>query len=96
MGRQSTKWIIGLTSVALYTGLLYTEGVMDKGRQANATTHLSGASVGQQDQSTDFSNDGGQDDSLSSQLDWSQQELTIPQRDDTGMNRRSGLRTRRS
>jgi len=96
MGRQSTKWIIGLTSVALYTGLLYTEGVVDKGRQANAATQSSGTSVEQQDQSANSSDDGGQDDSFSSQLDWNQQELTIPQRDDSSKNRRSGLRTRRS
>ncbi|MCJ8011582.1 hypothetical protein MUG84_07440 [Paenibacillus sp. KQZ6P-2] len=27
MARQTTKWIVGLSSIALFTGLLYVEGV---------------------------------------------------------------------
>jgi hypothetical protein len=44
MNRNATKWVIGVSSVALFTALLYAEGQLNIGSGAQANAEMKNAS----------------------------------------------------
>ncbi|WP_152396638.1 hypothetical protein [Paenibacillus guangzhouensis] len=94
MNRNATKWIIGVSSVALFTGLLYVEGEMNKknneaGMEFNCDSSGFGSS-----QSESWTPCTDQVQQQGQQQD--QQEYTIIPKTDSQPRERSSFRTRRS
>lgn len=111
MSRQATKWMIGISSVALFTGILYAEQTVLEHKKVNTEN---GLAVNQFETFSDKEGFIHNEEELRriqnmdeselrkrenwiSGLDWGQNELTLqPRSGDTNVKIKSHVRTRRS